>query len=155
VGETATVLIERAERRHVWEVRVIDAQVFPSPWSEKLTIKEIEGAGRVHFVALVDHKVVGHAGLAILDRDAHITTIAVSPPHQRQGIGSQLMGELLAASDANGCTGITLEVRASNAPAIAFYKRHGMTSSGVRSGYYGDNGEDAVIMWLRTHGVDR
>jgi ribosomal-protein-alanine N-acetyltransferase len=41
----------------------------------------------------------------------------------------------------------TLEVRPSNAGALALYDRHGFKSAGLRRRYYQDNGEDAVIMW--------
>ena len=41
----------------------------------------------------------------------------------------------------------TLEVRPSNATAIALYERFGFRSAGTRRRYYHDTGEDAVIMW--------
>ena len=41
----------------------------------------------------------------------------------------------------------TLEVRTSNAPAIALYEQLGFRSAGTRPRYYRDTGEDAVIMW--------
>jgi ribosomal protein S18 acetylase RimI-like enzyme len=48
----------------------------------------------------------------------------------------------------------TLEVRAGNDGALAFYRRFGFGQDGVRPGYYQD-GADAVIMTLdRHHPVD-
>ena len=41
----------------------------------------------------------------------------------------------------------TLEVRTSNAPAIALYERFGFRAAGTRPRYYQDTGEDAMIMW--------
>jgi ribosomal-protein-alanine N-acetyltransferase len=41
----------------------------------------------------------------------------------------------------------TLEVRPTNAPAIALYERFGFRSAGTRRRYYQDTGEDALIMW--------
>jgi ribosomal-protein-alanine N-acetyltransferase len=43
--------------------------------------------------------------------------------------------------------GYTLEVRVSNATAIALYERLGFQARGIRRGYYTDNREDALIMW--------
>jgi ribosomal-protein-alanine N-acetyltransferase len=43
---------------------------------------------------------------------------------------------------------LLLEVRRSNRPAIKLYRKHGFTALGVRPGYYGDNGEDAIEMIL-------
>jgi len=143
----ASVTLRRAEVRDIHDIRRIDKLVYPTPWSGNLTLREVTGNNRVHFVAELDHRVVGHGGLAVLHDEAHITTLAVHPHHQRSGVGELLLFELCAASAANNCTGVTLEVRAGNAAAIAFYEKHGFTSSGVRTGYYADTGEDALIMW--------
>lgn len=43
---------------------------------------------------------------------------------------------------------MTLEVRASNTSAQRLYERLGFVTAGVRKGYYSDNREDALIMWL-------
>lgn len=142
-----SAIVRPAELRDVHAIRAIDAQVYPTPWSEKLTIDQTTGSDRVHLVVEEAHRVIGHGGLALLDGDAHITTIAIDPAHQRRGIGSVLMLHLFAAATANNCGAVTLEVRASNEAAIALYERHGMKSAGVRPGYYADTGEAAVIMW--------
>lgn len=42
---------------------------------------------------------------------------------------------------------VTLEVRVSNASALALYEKYGFTRQGLRKRYYSDNGEDAHIMW--------
>lgn len=142
-----TISFRRAELRDVRHIRAIDAQVYPTPWSEKLTLQQVTGVGRFHLVAEVSHRVVAHAGLVFLDGDAHIATIAVSPSHQRRGLADEMMRHLFAAAEANGCEALTLEVRSGNAPAIALYERHGFVEAGRRPGYYADNREDALIMW--------
>jgi ribosomal-protein-alanine N-acetyltransferase len=58
---------------------------------------------------------------------------------------------------ADGCTGLTLEVRVSNDAAQAMYRRFGYAPAGIRKNYYSDEGEDGLIMWahdvhLRAHG---
>ncbi|MFT7473294.1 MAG: ribosomal-protein-alanine N-acetyltransferase [Verrucomicrobiales bacterium] len=143
----STIVIREAELRDVHDIRAIDGGVYPTPWSEKLTIQQVTGEGRVHLVAEEAGRLIGHGGIVILDGDAHISTIAVDPSHQRRGIGDVLMKHLLGAAASSGCAAVTLEVRASNEAAIALYERHGLVSSGVRPGYYGDDGEDALIMW--------
>ncbi len=148
-GEPVSVVVRPAELRDVHAIRAIDAQVYPTPWSENLTIEQITGRGRVHLVAEEAHRVIGHGGITILDGDAHITTVAVAPNSQRRGLGDALMRHLFAAAMANNCAGVTLEVRASNTAAIALYEKHGMVSAGIRPGYYADDGEDAMIMWSK------
>lgn len=147
-----TISFRRAELRDVHHIRRIDAEVYPTPWSEKLTLQQVTGPGRSHLVAEESHRVVAHAGLVFLDGDAHIATIAVSPAFQRRGIADEMMRHLFAVAQANGCAAITLEVRSGNEPAIALYERHGFVVAGRRPGYYADNREDALIMW--SHGND-
>ena len=51
-----------------------------------------------------------------------------------------------------GSRNLTLEVRVSNAPAQALYRRFGLAPAGIRKGYYVESGEDAIVMWA--HGID-
>ena len=147
MDDAPAVTIRRAELRDVRDIMTIDARSFPAPWSEQLTIQEITLEGRVHFVAVADHRVVGHAGIAILAGDAHVTTIAVHEDQRGKGVGGLLLDEIFSAARTSGCRALTLEVRVGNVQAIAFYESRGMTRAGIRPGYYGDTGEDAVIMW--------
>ena len=57
-----------------------------------------------------------------------------------------MLGALLAAASARGATSVLLEVRSDNAPAIAFYRRHGFERIAVRRGYYQPEGADAWVM---------
>ncbi len=139
--------LRAAETRDVRSIREIDRLVYSKPWSEKLTIEQIGRRDGRHLVAERGRRVVAHAGVAFLADDAHITTVAVHPTSQRLGVGRTLVESLIdiAASDLTG--GITLEVRVSNSAAIDLYASLGFASAGVRPGYYGDTGEDALIMW--------
>ena len=73
--------------------------------------------------------------------------MAVHPQERRRGLGSQILQKLIDEGLAEGVTDVTLEVRVSNAPAIALYKSFGFEEAGVRPHYYQDK-EDALIMWL-------
>jgi [ribosomal protein S18]-alanine N-acetyltransferase len=77
----------------------------------------------------------------------HIMNVAVQPEYRRQGVASRLLDELFELTSGDPRRGYTLEVRVSNATAIALYERFGFEPSGVRRGYYTDNREDALIMW--------
>jgi ribosomal-protein-alanine N-acetyltransferase len=69
----------------------------------------------------------------------------------RERIATALLTHLFERADEPG-EQYTLEVRPSNAPAIALYERFGFRSAGLRRGYYHDNKEDAVIMWRVVEG---
>jgi [ribosomal protein S18]-alanine N-acetyltransferase len=76
-----------------------------------------------------------------------VMNVAVAPEYQRRGIASALLGRLFELTADDDRRGYTLEVRVSNAGAIALYERLGFEQRGIRRGYYTDNREDALIMW--------
>ena len=73
-------------------------------------------------------------------------TVAVDEAFRRKGIAKALVMEMLLAAKNGGVQSIFLEVRPSNAAARALYKGLGFLETGIRRGYYQDNGEDAIVM---------
>jgi len=135
-------------RRHLRGVVRIEAQVYPRPWSHSLFVSELAlRSARSYVVAKVGREVVGYAGLMMSLTDGHVTTIAVDPAWHRRGIGTRLLLVLAREAVDRDALAMTLEVRLSNRGAQEMYKRFGFTAVGVRKGYYGDTGEDALIMW--------
>lgn len=80
--------------------------------------------------------------------EAHITIVGVHPRYQGQGLGQALVYALLKTASDRNLERATLEVRASNQAAISLYQKFGFKTAGRRRGYYQDNGEDALILWL-------
>lgn len=99
-------------------------------------------------MAVLGREVVAYGGVWLLVDEAHVTTITVSEAHRRKGIGRQLMDELIRESKASGMICATLEVRAGNEAALRLYEQMGFKRVALRKGYYPDNREDAVVMWL-------
>lgn len=91
---------------------------------------------------------IGYAGLWAIEDEGHITNVAVHPDYRRMGLGSILVDMLIAQTRKEGLRRFTLEVRVSNRAAISLYEKFGFVSAGIRKGYYEDNNEDAMIMWL-------
>lgn len=91
--------------------------------------------------------VVGYAGLWLMVDEGHVTTIGVHPDHRGKGAGELLFLGLVDIATEMRATRVTLEVRVSNLPAQALYRKYGLEIAGVRKRYYSDNGEDAYIMW--------
>jgi len=83
---------------------------------------------------------------AILE-EAHITMLAIDPAYQQQGLGQALLCALIASAHARGLERATLEVRVSNASALALYQKFDFREAGRRRRYYPDNGEDALVLW--------
>ncbi|MBO0767791.1 MAG: ribosomal protein S18-alanine N-acetyltransferase [Solirubrobacterales bacterium] len=132
-------------------VVAIERRTFPTPWSLSMFVLELSkpdcvclGSVRPGPPAQRD-EIDGYLICARYDEAYHLMNIAVDPDQRRHGIGRALIDAMLAQTgqDAN----ITLEVRVSNAPAIALYEAYGFRSVGMRPRYYADTGEDALIMW--------
>ncbi|MCR3923405.1 MAG: ribosomal protein S18-alanine N-acetyltransferase [Firmicutes bacterium] len=132
---------------HVDSVALIEKTVYTSPWSVHSFVNEILDNGfAFYYVVLVDQEVAGYAGIWVILDEAHITTLAVSPPWQGKGFGRSLLEYIIAEAVNKGAIRMTLEVRVSNQPAQELYKKFGFVTYGVRPNYYPD--EDALIMWL-------
>ena len=127
----------------------IENAVYPTPWSRSMFAGELAKPSSVSLGAF-DPEVGGLVAYLIVSRyvDAwHIMNVAVHPECRRQGVASRLLDELFELTAGDPRRGYTLEVRVSNATAIALYERFGFEPSGLRRGYYTDNREDALIMW--------
>jgi [ribosomal protein S18]-alanine N-acetyltransferase len=78
--------------------------------------------------------------------ELHLLAIATHPDHRGRGIATTMLAHVLDAARSTGCSLATLEVRRSNTPAIALYERAGFKTVHVRTRYYQDDGEDALVM---------
>ena len=145
------LIIRQAEEKDIKPMAEMDLLCFSSPWSEVSFEKEIcENHLALYIVAEIGERVVGYAGLWCIVDEGHITNVAVHPDYRRSGIGEALLTILLDHTIKNGINSHTLEVRASNKPAICLYEKFGFEASGLRKNYYEDNGEDAIIMWRQS-----
>lgn len=95
----------------------------------------------------VKERIVGFAGMWLMLDEAHITTIGVKRDLRGLGLGELLFATLLEIAMTLGARRVTLEVRVSNYPAQALYRKYGFHEEGIRRRYYSDNNEDALIMW--------
>jgi len=132
-------------------VHAIDCAVSAIPWPRHMLHAELGKSGTVDVVCVVGSDVVGFV-LASRYADVwHVLNVAVRPDHWRRGVGRMMLGEVMERAQELPNLGFTLEVRVSNAGAIALYRELGFVDHGVRPRYYTDNSEDALIMWR--HGV--
>jgi ribosomal-protein-alanine N-acetyltransferase len=90
----------------------------------------------------------GFAVASLLPPQAELETIAVAAQFQRRGLAGQLFSVLVDELRAVRITDLTLEVRASNQPALGLYGRAGFLEIARRRRYYHDPVEDAVLMHL-------
>ena len=130
------------------QVAALEQVCFPAdPWSENLFRAALENPGAAVLLAEEDGAVLGYAVLSAVLDEGNLDNIAVAPEYRRRGVADALLGALTGFG--RECLALlTLEVRASNAPAIALYEKHGFRPVGRRRNYYSDPREDAVLMTL-------
>ncbi len=133
---------------HLPQIAALEKLCFPAdPWSENLFRAALENPGAAVLLAEEDGAVLGYAVLSAVLDEGNLDNIAVAPEYRRRGVADALLGALTGFG--RECLALlTLEVRASNAPAIALYEKHGFRPVGRRRNYYSDPREDAVLMTL-------
>ena len=150
---TARVVVEPMGIDDVAAVHEIERLSFATPWPSYAFEQELRGNRLARYlVARAGGGLVGFAGVWLMIDEAHVTTFAIHPDWRRQGIGRQLLVNLVELSITIGARRMTLEVRASNEVAQALYRSFGFDVAGRRPRYYTDDGEDALVM--TTPGLD-
>lgn len=141
------VLIREMVADDLARILAIERDSFTSPWSPAMFAIE---TGRPSSISLVatepGGRILGYIVVTRQDLAWHLMNVAVARSSRRMGLGSALVRE--AISRLPGRAQMTLEVRPSNLDAISLYKSLGFREWGVRPGYYPDDGEDALVMWL-------
>lgn len=134
----------------------IEEEVFPMPWSRESFEQELApGKCAFPWVAEKDSVVVAYMISWLVEDELHVGNIAVAPSLQGSGIGRALFAHCLNEAVERGASLATLEVRVSNARAIALYESHGFIPVAMRKGYYSDSGEDALVMLKTIPGQEK
>ena len=132
---------------HLEQVEAIERLCFPDPWSRNMLAEELDNALSAFLVALdAGGRVAGYAGLQVILDEGNILNIAIRPDCRRKGVAKKLLKVFLDFAQGNRLSFLTLEVRASNYPAIALYGAHSFRGVGRRKNYYEHPREDAIIM---------
>lgn len=134
------------DRSHIPQIAALERACFSMPWSQRL-LEDALFDPQASFLVAEDSggSVLGYAGLhAVLD-EGYIDNIAVAPEARRQGVASALL-DVFCRFGAVHLAFLSLEVRPSNAPAIALYEKFGFAQAGRRKNYYEHPKEDALIL---------
>ncbi|MGE4275961.1 MAG: ribosomal protein S18-alanine N-acetyltransferase [Lawsonibacter sp.] len=134
------------DRGHVPQIAALEKECFSSPWTEAMLEEELFNP-QASFIVAEDGEgnILGYAGLHVVLNEGYIDNVAVEPDARRHGVASALLDVYCRFGAAN-LSFLTLEVRASNLPAIRLYEKHGFQQVGLRPGYYQLPREDAAIM---------
>ena len=140
------MMIVRMNESHVAAVAELEKICFSDPWSEKSVASELNNKLALWLVAEEENRVAGYIGSQTCGDESDVMNVAVHPDFRRRGIAEALVKDLVDQLKAIGSRCLTLEVRASNAPAIALYEKMGFVEVGRRKNYYRNPREDALIM---------
>jgi ribosomal-protein-alanine N-acetyltransferase len=151
---TIHTLIEQAEVADARSIRELAIDANIDAWSESGYVDEISRTGSFVLRAVRSGRLVGFLVARIVPGkaehpDADLYNIAVDREAKREGIGSQLLDDLVARLLTLDVENLWLEVRESNLTAIGFYEKHGFEADTRRPNFYSNPVEDAVIMRLR------
>jgi len=131
---------------HVPQVAELEKLCFTTPWSENSIAMEVGNDLSLWLVALADDVVVGYIGSQTVCGETDIMNVAVHPRWRQMGIARSLIEMLAHRLPERGSDRMTLEVRASNLPAIRLYEKLDFHEVGRRPNYYHNPKEDALIL---------
>jgi ribosomal protein S18 acetylase RimI-like enzyme len=161
--EVRQIEIRRMRAGDVPEVFSLARQVPEAPrWPEAVFVEYAEDAARHADGALeqggwvAEEPAIGRIAGFVLGRvlrlpgggEGELEAIAVRTEARGRRCGSRLIRQWIAWARSTGAETLRLEVRASNAAALRLYERAGFVRAGVRSGYYRDPAEDAILFAL-------
>jgi ribosomal-protein-alanine N-acetyltransferase len=147
--ETAWIVEPLATPEEIDAMLAIEQASFTNPWTREMYLAELKNQGVSFFFLARDknRRIVGFCSFWRVLDELHINNLAVLPEFRRSGIATALLRRVLAEAVRLGTRRTMLEVRRSNVPAQELYQRFGFTVSGVRSKYYTNPPEDALVLW--------
>jgi [ribosomal protein S18]-alanine N-acetyltransferase len=131
-------------------VTAIEAAAYSHPWTRGNFLDSLASG---YLAQVCTHGEAGIVAYSVVmpgvDED-HLLNLTVDRAHLRRGWGSYMLERVIDAAILRGARGLWLEVRASNAAALALYDRFGFVQTGRRRDYYpaAKGREDAVLMSL-------
>ncbi len=138
--------IERLEEPScLAQLLAIEQASFPDPMSELLLRDTLSHTSNLCFVVYETDTPIGFVIVQGIGDTADIVSIAIAPSHRRRGYARALLSHTLIALSQEGMRECFLEVRKSNAPALALYHALGFQQIGLRKNYYNHPTEHAVI----------
>lgn len=137
----------RLQAEHLPQVAALERTVFPDPWSER-ALELLVHDGGLGAVILDGGMAVAYAGMTIALDEGAVTNVATHPDHRQKGYGEAVLRHLMRLAGERGVVRFFLEVRVSNAAAIALYRKLGFEIAGKRPNFYSHPREDAFVMTL-------
>ncbi|MEQ6357934.1 ribosomal protein S18-alanine N-acetyltransferase [Lysinibacillus sp. M3] len=147
---SSNVIYRKMVSEDVPVVYEIELATFSTPWTLDSFYYEVHENQYAHYVLAIDeyNNIIGFCGMWMVIDAAQITNVAVIDAARGHGIGEGLMREAMRIAKDHSMEVMSLEVRVTNTVAQNLYRKLDFQDGGIRKGYYTDNGEDALVMWV-------
>lgn len=148
------ILIRKTQPEDIDAVFYIKKEQFSNPWKKKFFYDELNNDISYFYVAVDISEdtslkdIVGYIIFWVIQETIELHDIAVIEKYKKRGVGSQLMHFMLETAHLKKVEEIFLEVRQSNAIAIALYEKYNFKRIDVRKNYYTEPIEDAAVYAL-------
>lgn len=142
-----TFAVRRMHFTDLAAVQAIENRTYEQPWPGGLFSAQMASDSAICLVCHCEGRVVGYFVAEMFIDVWHIMNVCVDEPYRRRRVASRMFAAYFAITESRAHRGHTLEVRASNTIAQDFYQGVGFVATGVRPGYYRDDGEAAISMW--------
>ena len=130
------------------QVIEIERRAYAFPWTEGIFRDCLNVGYSAWVVSSPTDEVLAYAVMSMAVGEAHVLNLCVEPAYHQQGLGRFLLTHLQELARSAGMDIMLLEVRKSNAAAIALYQAMGFHKLGVRKAYYParEGSEDALLL---------
>jgi len=140
------LVIRSAEWADIQAICELDRVTFLTRWTPEVYKRLIADQRSDLRIACIGERLIGFHATTRVYPDIELLKIAVQPEFQGAGVGRALLEDAMGSARNHEYSSCFLEVRASNARAIRFYRRKGFEVVGVRRAYYRNPVEDALVM---------
>jgi len=158
VGGDPQVSLVPMRPTDVAEVATVERSIYAAPWTEGNFIDSLNAgycAWTLRATPAPEASLIGYFVLMAAVDEAHLLNVSVASAWQGRGHGVFLLRRAAALAIEHKASSVILEVRPSNARALAVYRRFGFRDHGLRRRYYPASAddqqsrEDAIVMRLQ------
>ena len=103
-------MIRVMSRSDVPTVATLERDIYPQPWSARVFFDELGHANRSYVVATEGDEIVGYGCFMLVESDAHITTLSVTPSQRRRRLGTRILLALVERAVGRGARHLTLAI---------------------------------------------
>jgi len=130
-------------------IMAIEKSAYDFPWTEGLLSGCLKNNNVFHAI-FRQEEIIAYGILSCIVDESHILNLCVSPKHQQQGFGRQMLEYLLDIASREKSHTVFLEVRESNGEAQRLYENNGFNQVGERQRYYpGKDGRENAIIYAK------